>query len=46
MLITQELIQQLIKEENSLKVDAYINSTFKVSLATETRTFIFEFCRN
>lgn len=38
--------EELIKEENSLKVDAYINGKFKVSLATQTITIIFEFCQN
>lgn len=52
MVITQDLIQELIKEENALKVDAYvgafINGDFRymVSLSTEKDTVIFEFTEN
>jgi hypothetical protein len=52
MLIKTELIQELMKEENILKVDAYIGTftrgdfRYLVSLATEDATLIFEFNEN
>ena len=52
MLITTELIQELMNEKNLLKVDAYIGTftrgdfRYLVSLANENETLIFEFCEN
>jgi hypothetical protein len=51
MLIKTELIQELMKEENILKVDAYIGTftrgdfRYLVSLATEDATLILSLTR-
>ena len=52
MVANDELIQELTKEQNTLKVDAYIGTfvrgeyRYLVSLSTQNDTVIFEFCEN